>query len=293
MQTPIAIYIASFIGSVGLLLMMPKRWLNLHKLGALLGAAALGGLWLFLSWKLPWGKLGVSDGSFIYYYIFSAISIIASVRVITNTRPVYAALWFVMVVLASAGLFLVLGAEFIAFAVIIIYGGAILVTYMFVLMLASQAGDPQDPRDIPVADRIAFEPVLAIAAGFLLLSVLLTLAFEPMAPNPAARAPSDEQIIETILSDRSAPVVARTLAGDDADLPAVPPLADPRKLSNTERVGLDLFQSHPLGLELAGVILLLALIGAVVIAKTKVAGEDTVNPEARSVWDRANTWQDL
>src|SRR5690606_18013423 len=49
----------------------------------------------------------------------------------------------------------------------------------------------------------------------------------------------------------------------------------PASLASSERVGLDLFLSHPLGLELAGVILLVALIGAVVIARTQVPDETT------------------
>ena len=256
MQIPVAIYIASFLGSLALLLLMPKRGLNLRVIGTLVGASSLGGLWLFLSCKMNWGELGIGNGAFAFYYVFSAISIASAVKVITHTRPLYSALWFVMVILASSGLFLVLGAGFIALAVVLIYGGAILVTYMFVLMLASQTGAPASDKEIDPANRYAYEPVLAVAAGFLLLSVLLTLAFEPMAPNLAAKGPSDAQIIATTLSDRNPSMDAAT------------------SLHNIERVGLDLFQSHPLGLELAGIVLLVALIGAVVIAKTVVPNED-------------------
>ena len=56
----------------------------------------------------------------------------------------------------------------------------------------------------------------------------------------------------------------------------VPPqLASSYQLDNVERVGLDLFRSHPLGLELAGIILLVSLIGAVVIARKRVESEKT------------------
>jgi NADH-quinone oxidoreductase subunit J len=56
-------------------------------------------------------------------------------------------------------------------------------------------------------------------------------------------------------------------------------VADTQKLDNVERVGMDLFESHPLGLELAGVILLVSLVGAVVIAR-KRNDPETAEPSA-------------
>src|SRR5688572_13245394 len=132
-----ALYIATVLGAVALVLMMPRRDWTAGKLGGLLGAATLGGLWLALHRYLP-PALGIARPAMVYYYLFSAIAIGSAVRVITHTKPVFSALWFVMTVVASAGLFLLLGAEFIAFAMVIIYGGAILVTYVFVIMLAAQ-----------------------------------------------------------------------------------------------------------------------------------------------------------
>jgi NADH-quinone oxidoreductase subunit J len=181
-----------------------------------------------------------------------------------------------MVVLSSAGLFLTLAAEFMAFALIIIYAGAILVTYMFVIMLASQHDPDEDPETSPVYDRLAREPVTAVAAGFLLLALLLNVTItEPGQPNLAAQAPTDQELSENVLADR--PAQAQTQQAVVGDSQAS---AEPGQLTNIERIGLDLFRSHPLGLELAGVILLVALIGAVVIAKTQVVGEQpTHEPE--------------
>lgn len=265
---PYALYIASALGALALLLMMPRPGFTPVKLGLLLGAFALGGLWLFLI-NVVGAPLGLPDGAMPYYYVFSAIAIGAAARVITHDQPVYAALWFVMVVLASAGLFLTLSAEFMAFAMIIIYAGAILVTYMFVIMLAAQStpGTDEDPSAQPAEyDRVAREPLAACGAGFLLLAVLLSVFFQPMSPNPDAAAPSDAQVAATTLPDRAADRVAAQRRGLDADAPAATAVA----LENVERVGLDLFQRHPLGIELAGVILLVSLIGAVVIARTRV-----------------------
>lgn len=269
-----ALYIASGFGAIALFLMMPRAGYNPRRIGGLLGALTLGGLWLYLWDQLP-GPIGFEPPVFAYYYIFSGLAIAAAVRVITHTKPVYAALWFVMVILASSGLFLVMEAEFIAAAVVIIYGGAILVTYLFVIMLASSAGDPTEPNDSPDCDRLAYEPVAAVAAGFLLLAVLLGVIFQPAGANRSAKGLSDRQVIGSVLTHRPAQRLGQHVAAQgNATLPAA--MADPDHLSNTERVGLDLFRSHPLGLELAGVTLLVSLVGAVVIARVRV---DTVESE--------------
>lgn len=286
MQTPLALYIASLLGAVGLALMMPKARGNFGKLGAAVAAATLAGLWLFLR---PLGaSMGFPAGTEPFYYIFSALAIGAAVRVITHTRPVYAALWFVMVILATAGLFLTLAAEFMALALIIIYAGAILVTYMFVIMLASQTTAEQADESSPGYDRFAREPVLAVFAGFLLLALLLNVTVNPqqLQRNPRAAAPSDQVLAEQVLADRpNYPAVDATQQAAPAGSEQVSSaLNEQTRLANIERVGLDLFRSHPLGLELAGVILLVALIGAVVIAKTRVLeeqpGQSDVSSEA-------------
>ena len=277
-----ALYIGSVLGALALSLMMPREKRGARFVGPFIGAAAVGLLWQFLAGGSLWDGRdpGITGPAFLYYYIFSAIAIVAAVRVITHTKPVYAALWFVMVVLASAGLFLVLSAQFMAFAMVIIYGGAILVTYMFVIMLATQS--VPDGEQGQVYDRVAKEPVLACAAGFLLLAVLLSVVFDyhEIERNRLAQDPSltDVALIESTLSDRPLKQVIEykmNEAGESVkvDAPAPPPNLDPTRLANAERIGLDLFQSHPLGLELAGVILLISLIGAIVIAKTKVPEE--------------------
>ena len=278
MLTPILLFVASVLGALALVLLMPRPGRNLRPLGALIAVAALGGAWLSIALgtdlitQLTEKTLGPSSIAFAYYYVFSFIAVASAVRVITHRRPVYSALWFIMVVLSSSGLLLAMNAEFMAFAMIIIYGGAILVTYMFVIMLASQ-NEPQHDEDIPEYDRQANEPLWASVAGFLLLAVLLSVYYSdnPIQPNPAAAVPSDAELIETHLADRSLNKKTAHLASS--------PSASASELSNAERIGLDLFEAHPLAIELAGIILLVSLIGAVVIAKTHVPNEDAVAAE--------------
>lgn len=275
-----ALYTASVVGAIALYLMMPRRGYTPARFGLLLGACSLGGLWLFLSKSLP-ALTGLADAALGYYYLFSAIAIGSAARVITQPKPIYSALWFVLVVLAVSGLFLTLEAEFMAIAMIIIYGGAILVTYMFVIMLAADSGDATNDEDAPEYDRLPREPVAAIATGFLLLALLLTVFSlhstdgKTYPQNVEAKSQSDAHIIYSILPNRAVSRLDKmvTQRNPDAKLPVE--LANPNQLENIEKVGLDLFSSHPLGIELAGVILLVSLIGAVVIARKRV--DDTPN----------------
>lgn len=260
-----AIYVASVLGALAVALLLPRHPARRSRsvIGALLGCAALGGLWVALC-PYTCGKagaeLGMDKTAFLYHYVFGFIALAAAVRVITHTRPVYAALWFILVVLACAGLFLTLSAEFVATAAVIIYGGAILVTYMFVIMLASPpqdnklADDRHGPQDAQGYDRIAREPWWACLTGFLLLATLLSVAFDGNLPTDHAKAADDLAQAHQVL--------------------AVPA----EKIGNTQEIGLDLFQHHPFAIELAGVLLLVSLIGAVVIAKMRVHNEDEVLP---------------
>ncbi|MEM9415481.1 MAG: NADH-quinone oxidoreductase subunit J [Planctomycetota bacterium] len=285
MSTPLLLYIASVLGAIALVLMMPRPGNRLAPLGALLGAATLGGCWLAVAFNtglihdFSANTLGLPATTFIYFYIFSAIAIAAAVRVITHRRPVYSALWFIMVVLAGAGMFLVLSADFMAFAMIIIYGGAILVTYMFVIMLASQPLEPGQEDQAPAYDRFGRDPLWACVAGFLLLAVLLTVSFDnpdrpTMLANPDAKMASDAEVLRDTLTGRG-------LDAENSDELASSPQFTADRVSNVERVGLDLFNKHPLAIELAGVILLVSLIGAVVIAKTHIPpGEQHPDPES-------------
>ncbi|MEM8783727.1 MAG: NADH-quinone oxidoreductase subunit J [Planctomycetota bacterium] len=296
LSVQLVLYAATVLGAAAMVLLLPAPrkpgGTNLRPLGALLGAATLGGVWLILSplWRQRPRELaqygesltvtGLDPGAMPFYYVFSLIGIVAAVRVITHHRPVYAALWFVLVILSSAGLFLVLAAEFMALALVLIYGGAILVTYMFVIMLASQPQASDAPEDTPGYERYAREPLWASIAGFLLLAVLLTFIFNDGAVpiNREAWAHTDATIAQELLPNRAQ--IATVDGGGDVVYVDTP-------VGNVERVGLDLFMQNPLAIELAGVILLLSLIGAVVIAKTDVpeAEEQNDDPAVREAVD--------
>jgi len=69
------------------------------------------------------------------FYVFSAIIIFAALRVITTRNPVHAALWLVLAFFTSAGIWLLLKAEFLAIALVLVYVGAVMVLFLFVVMM--------------------------------------------------------------------------------------------------------------------------------------------------------------
>ena len=149
-----ALLAATALGAIGLYLMLPRERAPLARLGLIMGAVSLAGFFLFLVRAGAQAVGTPSSGPPIYFYLFAAIMIGGAVGVICQPRPVYAALYFVLVTLAGAGMFVLLLAEFMAIVLIIIYAGAILVTYVFVIMLASQ-GSTGGNVSAPAYDRRA------------------------------------------------------------------------------------------------------------------------------------------
>ena len=71
----------------------------------------------------------------IVFYVFSALIIFAALRVITARNPVYAVLFLVLAFISSAGIWLLLEAEFLAIALVLVYVGAVMVLFLFVVMM--------------------------------------------------------------------------------------------------------------------------------------------------------------
>jgi NADH-quinone oxidoreductase subunit J len=122
------------VGACGTYLMLPHRH-GLARPRAIFGAgviaAALGLLGFVSFWSPPGPFLAT-----VFLYIFGVTSIIGGLLTVTSRNPVYSALWFASVVLSTAGLFLLADAPFLAAGTIIVYAGAIIVTFLFVIMLA-------------------------------------------------------------------------------------------------------------------------------------------------------------
>jgi NADH:ubiquinone oxidoreductase subunit 6 (subunit J) len=147
------------LGSIGLYLLLPKARRFRPILGGALAVLALflGGWWA-VDIEAPWAEQ-------VLFYAFAGVAISAGVMLITQKNPVHAALSFAVVVLSSCGLFLLQAAPFLMAATIIVYAGAIVVTFLFVIMLAQQAG-------LSDADRRSREPFLASLAGLILMAAV-------------------------------------------------------------------------------------------------------------------------
>jgi NADH-quinone oxidoreductase subunit J len=144
--------------AIYLLLPRPKQYPTLW--GVLLGVLALG-----LAGVLFVPSTGPLPET-VLFYSFSGIALIAGALLVTQQNPARAALSFALVVLATCGIFLLLAAPFLMAATIIIYAGAIVVTFLFVIMLAQQEGRSN-------ADDRSREPLLSTFTAFLLLFALL------------------------------------------------------------------------------------------------------------------------
>ncbi|HJZ90254.1 MAG TPA: NADH-quinone oxidoreductase subunit J [Gemmataceae bacterium] len=132
--------------------------------GILAGLVALGGVAAFLVRGL--GQRIPETVEAGLFFGFSGLAVVFAVLMIINRNPARSALAFAMVVLSTCGLFLLLAAPFLTAATIVIYAGAIIVTFLFVIMLSQQEGPSN-------ANLRAREPALSVAAGFVLLATFL------------------------------------------------------------------------------------------------------------------------
>ena len=168
--------------------------------------------------------IGVPD---IAFYLFAGGVITGGLFTVVARNPVHSVLWLILAFIASAGLFVLLGAEFVAMLLVIVYVGAVAVLFLFVVMMLD----------------VDFAELRAGATGYLPIGLLigvailmqLGLAFGVWEYSPEAalarRAPVDEAVA----------------------------------LQNTAALGLLLYEEYILLFQLAGLILLVAMVGAIVL----------------------------
>jgi NADH-quinone oxidoreductase subunit J len=218
--------VGTLLGALGLWLLLPRGAAGGRMTGAVLAAAALG-MWLS---QLPGLGAWIADGVF---YILAGVTIVAAGGAVTFRNPVYCAIWFGLSLLGTAGLFLLSGAQFLAVATVVVYAGAILVTFLFVLMLAQPEGKAS-------YDRISWEAMVAAATGAVLVGILsMTISSVFVATERAGTPmpPADEAAMaEEILA--------------------------PQHMAH---LGGELFGRHLIAIEVAGTLLLATLVGAAVI----------------------------
>lgn len=227
---PLAISLA--VAAAGVWWLLPRRAEASSRLIGLLLLAG-GGIGATIAFGVPSGP-EVTNG---LLWLFGGGALLCGALMVCSGNPVHSALWFALATLSVCGLFLMLDAPFLAAATVIVYAGAIIVTFLFVIMLAQQHGSmTYDPR--------SHQPLLATVASCILLGAMLTALKQP-APEPPAE-----------------PLIVNSLSRPDVGQP----------LGTMHGLGRTLFGEYLFAVELAGTLLLVAGIGAVAVAPRREQG---------------------
>jgi NADH-quinone oxidoreductase subunit J len=189
------------------------------------------------------------------FLILAAVTLVAAVAAVTARNPVYCAIWFGVVLLGTAGLFLFQGAQFLGVATVVVYAGAILVTFLFVLMLAQ-------PEGHAFYDRISWEAFLSAATAGVMICMLTN---QIMLATGGSSPSADDQSAEVALeSARQVELGENILAQQHVAV-----------------LGRQMFSEYLIAVEVAGALLLAALVGAVAIV---AQGKQTPTVE----WEKAS-----
>src|ERR1700741_252011 len=177
----------------------------------------------------PWLRIAMLDS--VIFYFFAGVAVLSAALMVTRRNAVHSAVLLVTALLATAGIFLQLRAEFLFIAQIILYVGGIMVLFIFVIMLVR--------LDVALHQiRFRFQKWVALAVALALGGeITAVLLF-------ARRLPGQGLLIQ-------APASADKL----------PP--------NSEELARSLFSSYLLPFEISSVLLLVAMVGAVVMAKKR------------------------
>ncbi len=236
--------LATIVAGFGIWMMMPgsnRKWPKI--VGAFLAAA--GAILMFS--LLP--VLGLEFES-VMFWLLTAITLSAGVATITSRSPVYCAIWFALVLLGVGGLFLVNGAQFVGIATVAVYAGAIVVTLLFVIMLAQ-------PEGHSFYDRVSWGKIpslLGCIAGVGLAALIVgAVAATPLAELASVAPQNNTQ--DVLVEDHVA------------------------------ALGGHLFTKHLINVELAATLLMAALVGAVAMAAHGSTRQDGLGGQEAQVSD--------
>lgn len=162
----------------------------------------------------------------IAFYLLAAVAVAGGLLVVTARNPVHSVLWLILTFFSSAGLFVLLGAEFLAMLLVVVYVGAVAVLFLFVVMML-------DVDFVRLREGYArYLPLAAIVAGVLLAEMIM-ISLVVVGGGAAA--------------DATAPVVASV------------------ETTNAEAIGRVLYTDYVYIFQAAGIVLLIAMIGAIVL----------------------------
>ncbi len=163
----------------------------------------------------------------LFFYLFSFVTIGAALMVIASRNPVHSVLFLILAFFNSAGLFILLGAEFLAMILVVVYVGAVAVLFLFVVMML----------DVDFVEmRQGFLQYLPVGGvvGIILMAELIA-------------------------------VLGGTLISPDVAGEAVAPIPPAQEMSNIAAIGQLLYTEYVYFFQAAGLILLVAMVGAIVL----------------------------
>ena len=163
----------------------------------------------------------------IFFYIFAGVCIASAIMVIAARNPVHSVLFLILAFVNAAGLFVLMGAEFLAMILIIVYVGAVAVLFLFVVMMLDV--------DFTALRQgfLNYLPVGALVGVVVLFELVLVLGAWAIGPG-----------------------IARTISAP------IPPFDT---TTNTEALGAVLYTRYVYYFQAAGIVLLIAMIGAIVL----------------------------
>ncbi|MDP5359079.1 MAG: NADH-quinone oxidoreductase subunit J, partial [Paracoccaceae bacterium] len=167
------------------------------------------------------------------FYLFAVTTVTGGLMTVVSRNPVHSVLWLILAFLSSAGLFVTLGAEFVAMLLIIVYVGAVAVLFLFVVMMLD----------------VDFAELRAGMAGYLPIGLLIGVVLLVQ----LGFAFGSWDVLDVALAQRAA---------------IAPP---PDQVENTAALGDLLYTRYVLVFQAAGLILLVAMIGAIVLTLRKRA----------------------
>jgi NADH-quinone oxidoreductase subunit J len=167
----------------------------------------------------------------VLFYVFSGLAVGASLVVIGQRNPMHSVVALIVSFIGLAGLYVLLDSPFAAVTQIIVYAGAIMVLFLFVVMLLNAPQEELPPRR-STAFSIVSRPLRLGAIFGVVFLVEITWALSRVGRSAMAE---NQQIVETV--------------------------------SSVRQIGLELFTTHAFAFEVTSVLILVAMVGAVALAK--------------------------
>jgi len=181
----------------------------------------------------------------LFFYLFAAVCVASAVMVIVSRNPVHSVLYLILAFVNASGLFVLMGAEFLAMILVVVYVGAVAVLFLFVIMMLDV--DFTELRE----GFLQYMPIGLVIGGIFLFELLLTVSYWVINPGTPKAITS----------------------------------AIPTNVTNTEALGLVLYTKYIHYFQLAGMVLLVAMIGAIVLTlrhKVNVKRQDINVQNART-----------